>query len=926
MTGNAIRGRRRVTALLTTAALALAGAATLGDAPAAGAADASPTSIVPTGQWINPVAPQFEDDTPKDPTVDERRRTPLGQAWEVERTYTGGNPKAAKQLADVEQEAHRTGKSPRQIKQSRGAPQTAQLLTILVEFNDQANDDFTDTMVPETVFGSRDCVPGDVQNGPLHNTIPNPADSANEDNNTFWVEDFSSEHFNQLLYTEEGITEPVRTDLNGGEGIDISGYTMRNHYLEMSKGAYTVDGAATPWVEVPHSEAWYGADLCTQDEEANWVAGPPQTMVGHPDNDKGPGQLAIDAVDALMEQNPEFPLEDYDVEDQFDRDDDGVVDEPDGFIDHVVLVHAGEDKSGGGGAQGTYAIWAHSSSVTNAEEIGDTGLRLDNYIVQPEDSGVGVFSHEYGHDLGLPDLYDTSGAGDSDIDFWDLMSSGSHSGPIFQSMPTHMGIWGKWVLGWAEPEVIEVGEDPRSVMLGANAQTPVGTEDGVKVNLPNKEVVRGTPHSGETMWWSNNDQDWADVRLHRDISVPNAGDVRFWMWNDYIIELDWDFGFVEVSTDGGATWQEQKVYDTAGNEVTTPDDYGDPNGRMGDYGGKQYGLTGHTDGWEHHYVDLTPYAGQDVQLRLRYATDAAFLERGWFVDDLSLEADGETLWTDDAEANNGWTNDASTFTSTSGEGWVLDTGQSSAAQYYLAEWRTPVGFDEGLHHAYDSTYTPSTATDGAWKVQRIQYNAPGMLVWYRDTSYGETNHVASNLFAGPSIGAKGGLLLVDSHFEPMRHTGAALEATGSVLGNFPSRMSSSDVAFTTWGTDEAEDCFATDGAEGIHCTAYGNRGAVEAFTDAKGWYPGIEVREEGLFFRDFDASTVIPSRDNQLYTTRIVYPDGTPAEDWYGLDFGGGLLSGTGNPGDAGVDYGVSMTIRRDAGQYGHVYVTAAQP
>ena len=80
--------------------------------------------------------------------------------------------------------------------------------------------------------------------------------------------------------------------------------------------------------------------------------------------------------------------------------------------------------------------------------------------MQPEDSGVGVFAHEYGHDLGLPDLYDTSGAGNSDVDFWDLMSSGSHSGPIFQSMPTHMGLWDKWVLGWADPVVVNPGDDP----------------------------------------------------------------------------------------------------------------------------------------------------------------------------------------------------------------------------------------------------------------------------------------------------------------------------------------------------------------------------------------------------------------------------------------------------------------------------------
>ena len=399
-------------------------------------------------------------------------KTALEKAWDYERKNTGGNPKAAKRLAALEQKAIKTGKNPRQIKQTKAGTQTAKLLTILVEFNEAANDDFTNVMVPKTVFESRECVAGNIQNGPLHNGIPNPASAPYPDNNTFWVPDFSTEHFNKLLYTSTGLTAPVRTDLNGGKGIDISGYTMRNHYLEMSKGAYTVTGSATPWVKVPHSEAWYGSDRCTKDANGNWVAGPPQRQVGHPSNPKGPGQMAIDAAIALKQAAPNFPFADYDVEDQFDRDGDGNVFEKDGFIDHVVLVHAGEDKSGGGGAQGVYSIWAHSSSVAGGADIPGTGLKLDNYIVQPEDSGVGVFSHEYGHDLGLPDLYDTSGAADSHIEFWDLMSSGSHSGPIFQSMPTHMGLWDKWILGWADPLILAPGANARSVQLGQNAQTP----------------------------------------------------------------------------------------------------------------------------------------------------------------------------------------------------------------------------------------------------------------------------------------------------------------------------------------------------------------------------------------------------------------------------------------------------------------------
>jgi immune inhibitor A len=573
----------------------------------------------------------------------------------------------------------------------------------------------------------------------------------------------------------------------------------------------------------------------------------------------------------------------------------------------------------------------HSSTVVDEVDIPNTDLQLANYIVQPEDSGVGVFSHEYGHDLGLPDLYDTSGAADSHIEFWDLMSAGSHSGPLFQSMPTHMGLWDKWILGWADPLILAPGASERDVQIGQTSRTPRGTRDGVRVSLPDKTITLATPHSGSSMWWSNNDQDWADVRLARTIDVPPGTDVRFWMWNDYTIELDWDFGFVEVSTDGGATWTEQKVYDEAGVEVTTPDGYADPNGRMHDFGDKKHGLTGDTEGWQHHYVDLTPHAGSTVQVRLRYATDEAFLERGWFVDDLSVTADGgPPVWSDDAEANNGWTPEVDSFTTSTGEGWKLDGGTATAAHYYMAEWRNVDGFDAGLQHAYDSTYTPEGEGD-PWRVEKVKYNAPGLLVWYRDTSYGNDNHVSSHLFDAPSIGAKGGLLLVDSHFDPMRHTGAAAEAYEDEFQgneNFPTRMNASDMAFTLWGTNPAEDCFSVDNDPAhFHCTEVGSRPAVPQFTDALGWYPGVEVIGEDLFFRDWDASVVIPSKGNQIYSTRVVDEAGNPLTELYGLPVAGHVL-GSGNPGDDGLQNGVTFTIvRAGAGnQYATVHVTTASP
>ena len=923
------RARRRLLVALPVIALAATSLTVTGSA-AAQPARSAPVTIGADEHYINYAEPEVQPDTGGKEIKgrDGVFTSPADEARAYDRKYAGGNPIAARELAKLEAKSIRTGHSPRKIKKAKST-QTAKLLTLLVEFNDKANDDFTNVMVPKTVFEDRTCVPGTVQNGPRHNTIPNPATLPHKDNNSMWVPDFSPAHYDKMLYSKKGITERVRKDLKGPDGkpgISLAGRTMHNMYLEMSKGAYTVDGQATPWITVPHSEGWYAASRCFQDENGNWVAGREQSMNGHPDNPQGAGRLATDAIDALAAADPNFPWADYDIEDQSDRDGDGNYHEPDGVIDHLVLVHANQGKSRGGGDIGIYSVWAHSSTVAGGYTIPGTNLKVSNYIVQPEDAGVGVFAHEFGHDLGLPDLYDTSGNADSDVDFWDLMASGSHSGEIFQALPTHMGLWDKWVLGWAEPKTFGPGDRSKLVKLGQTSRTPVGTEDGIKIDLPDKVISLATPHSGGNMWYSGADQNWADVKLSRTVTVPNAADAKFWMWNNYVIEADWDFGFVEVSTDGGATWNEQKVYAEGGALVSTNDGYADPNGRMVDFGNKKYGLSGSTGGWRHDYVDLSSYAGQTVQVRLRYATDEAFVERGWFADDFSVTGGGATTWSDDVESGAaGWTQTGGTFTDTSGAGWYIDSGTQVKSHYYLAEWRNFDGFDNGLKYTYDTVYSHE-----AWKVDRIAYNAPGMLVWYRDTQLGDVNHVTAQMTALPSYGAKGGLLIVDSHNDPLRRKGTAAEKDPSVLKNLPSRPQSSNAAFGLKPTYPFKECLeAADEPYSEYCTKFGPQAPVKGFTDAKGWYPGIEIRDGAAYARDNDASVVVPSRGNQQYTTRVVNPDGTPATDYYGSTLGGGaIVLGTGNPGDAGVQYGVSIIIKRAAkdNSYAQVYVVPPRP
>ena len=114
---------------------------------------------------------------------------------------------------------------------------------------------------------------------------------------------------------------------------------------------------------------------------------------------------------------------------------DGNFNEPDGYIDHFQAIHAGEGEEAGGGAQGADAIWSHrwyafrptrqdrpGGNKRGGAPIGDSGIWIGDYTTEPENGGLGVFSHEFGHDLGLPDLYDTAG-GDNGTGFWTLMSA-----------------------------------------------------------------------------------------------------------------------------------------------------------------------------------------------------------------------------------------------------------------------------------------------------------------------------------------------------------------------------------------------------------------------------------------------------------------------------------------------------------------------
>ena len=150
--------------------------------------------------------------------------------------------------------------------------------------------------------------------------------------------------------------------------------------------------------------------------------------------------------------------------------------------------------------------------------------------------------------------------------------------------------------------------------------------DGVTPILPDE------PPDGEC-WWTNRGDD-TSTTLTRDMTAPAATSngeepaLVFQLWYD--IEEDWDYLYIQVSTDDGETWEALPA------EGTT-----DANPLGNSYG---HGYTG-AGGWKEVAVPLADYAGRGVMLRFHYVTDDAIHGIGACLADVVL------TWEDDPAPN-----------------------------------------------------------------------------------------------------------------------------------------------------------------------------------------------------------------------------------------------------------------------------------
>jgi immune inhibitor A len=210
-------------------------------------------------------------------------------------------------------------------------------------------------------------------------------------------------HFERLLF------DPQNTD------------SMHRFYQEMSYGKLKVTGRVSPWLRMPKPYSWY------VDNQSGTGSAFPRNTAG----------LLQDALTQWTQANSLKP---------FDANGDG-------FVDGLFLVHAGQGAEAQPQAARRKAmIWSHKWTLPRPFE--NNGVKAYAYFTAPEDGRLGVFSHEFGHFIGLPDLYDTSyrsqGVGD-----WCLMAGGSWLGD--GDKPARLSAWCLERLGWISPQRVAAG-------------------------------------------------------------------------------------------------------------------------------------------------------------------------------------------------------------------------------------------------------------------------------------------------------------------------------------------------------------------------------------------------------------------------------------------------------------------------------------
>ena len=165
-------------------------------------------------------------------------------------------------------------------------------------------------------------------------------------------------------------------------------------------------------------------------------------------SDSNVGQMIKEACELADQNGADFTL--------YDNNNDGKV-------DFVYVIYAGEGEADGGDAN---TIWPHNWTLNSwGKYCTVDGKQVNNYACSNEKdhftgvyAGIGTFVHEFGHVIGLPDLYATqSSLTHKTCGMWDIMDYGCYNNE--SNTPPGYSAYERFFCGWLTPRVLRQAEN-----------------------------------------------------------------------------------------------------------------------------------------------------------------------------------------------------------------------------------------------------------------------------------------------------------------------------------------------------------------------------------------------------------------------------------------------------------------------------------
>jgi immune inhibitor A len=285
-------------------------------------------------------------------------------------------------------------------------------------------------------------------------------------------------------FSDRPATIPISTIYNRFFGT--TGKSFKNYYSENSYGIYIPDGIIVGWYRAPQTYSYYRGQS---------YSGCDYGIGSYPHNVQ---RLFEDVLDKIS-NDPSVTSTTLS----------GLDTDGDGLLNRVIVVHAGGEAAYGGQCNEMWAVtWNIYPKTVKSKTFSTFATSAEYLNVSTDQQRSGADCHEYGHVLGLPDLYDYSG-NTNGVGIWSLMGSGAW-GNDYAITPSHLDAWSKYKFGWVIPIT-----NPRGLTYIDNAET-------------NNQIVKyATSYTNEYFLVENRQ------KIGFDIYLPGSG-ILIWHINENV--------------------------------------------------------------------------------------------------------------------------------------------------------------------------------------------------------------------------------------------------------------------------------------------------------------------------------------------------------------------------------------------------------